>query len=269
MNQFVAFVENKKGRFEPKEITATDIREWMVQMLDAGLTARSVNRKLTTLKTYYRFLETEGIELVNPLRKIIPPKTKKRLPVFVKEGEMDNLLNGMEDVFDKEDYEGRRDKLIIETFYCLGIRLSELIGIKDRDIDFNKNTILITGKRNKQRLIPFGNSLKSDILAYIADRNAEVEKVEDRLFVRKNGQALYPVLVYRLVNKYLSMVCTLTKRSPHVLRHSFATAMLNNGADLDAVKELLGHANLAATEVYTHTTFERLQKIYKQAHPRA
>ena len=269
MNQFVAFVENKKGRFEQKEITATDIREWMVQMLDAGLAARSVNRKLTTLKTYYRFLETEGIELVNPLRKIIPPKTKKRLPVFVKEGEMDNLLNGMEDVFDKGDYEGRRDKLIIETFYCLGIRLSELIGIKDRDIDFNKNTILITGKRNKQRLIPFGNSLKSDILAYIADRNAEVEKVEDRLFVRKNGQALYPVLVYRLVNKYLSMVCTLTKRSPHVLRHSFATAMLNNGADLDAVKELLGHANLAATEVYTHTTFERLQKIYKQAHPRA
>ena len=158
----------------------------------------------------------------------------------------------MEDVFDKGDYEGRRDKLIMETFYCLGIRLSELIGIKDRDIDFNKNTILITGKRNKQRLIPFGNSLKSDILAYIADRNAEVEKVEDRLFVRKNGQALYPVLVYRLVNKYLSMVCTLTKRSPHVLRHSFATAMLNNGADLDAVKELLGHANLAATEVYTY-----------------
>ena len=168
-----------------------------------------------------------------------------------------------------EGYEAVRDALIIETFYTLGVRLSELIKMKDTDVDFQSQTVLVNGKRNKQRYVPFGASLKESMQAYLSVRNGEVADRSGYFFLRPNGEPLYPMLVYRVVHKYITMVSSLTKRSPHVLRHTFATAMLNSGADLEAVKELLGHANLAATEVYTHTTFEQLQKNYKLAHPRA
>jgi len=269
MEQFAAFVEQQKGGFNPPEITANDIRSWILSIMDNGVGARSVNRKLTTLRTFFKYMMRQGVLSVDPTAKVKPPKMEKRLPVFLREEQVENLFDEYNNVF-PSDFEGKRDRLILEILYNLGVRESELINLKDCDFDFNRNTVRVTGKRNKQRYIPFGDRLKKDILAYVDDRNSEVGPVEDGwLLVRKTGEQLYPVLVWRIVEKYISSVSTLSKRSPHVLRHTFATAMLNNGADIDAVKELLGHANLAATEVYTHTTFDRLRKIYKQAHPRA
>lgn len=268
MKQFAAFVEKQKGGFNPPDITAKDIREWILAIMNDGVGSRSVNRKLTTLRTFFKYMLKEGYVQTDPMAKVKPPKMQKRLPVFLREEQMEELLDVDKNLF-PDDFEGKRDHLIIEMFYNLGVRLSELINIKDSDIDFDRKTVRVTGKRNKQRYIPFGNSLKSDILAFVSDRDAEVGSEEGWLLVRKTGKKLYPMLVWRVVEKYITSVSTLKKRSPHVLRHTFATAMLNNGADIDAVKELLGHANLAATEVYTHTTFERLRSIYKQAHPRA
>ncbi|MCQ2192605.1 MAG: tyrosine recombinase XerC [Paludibacteraceae bacterium] len=268
MKQFAAFVEKRKGGFNPPDITAKDIREWILAIMNDGVGSRSVNRKLTTLRTFFKYMLKEGYVETDPMAKVKPPKMQKRLPVFLREEQMEELLDVDKNLF-PDDFEGKRDHLIIEMFYNLGVRLSELINIKDSDIDFDRKTVRVTGKRNKQRYIPFGNSLKSDILAFVSDRDAEVGSEEGWLLVRKTGKKLYPMLVWRVVEKYITSVSTLKKRSPHVLRHTFATAMLNNGADIDAVKELLGHANLAATEVYTHTTFERLRSIYKQAHPRA
>lgn len=178
------------------------------------------------------------------------------------------MLSGSSEVFE-EGFEGVRDELIMETFYTLGIRLSELIGLKDTDVDLQAQTVLVNGKRNKQRYVPFGESLKQSMQAYLSIRDKEVPVRSGFFFLRPTGESLYPVLVYRIVHKYISVVSSMSKRSPHVLRHTFATAMLNNGAELEAVKELLGHSSLAATEVYTHTTFEQLQKNYKLAHPRA
>jgi len=240
-----------------------------LSIMDNGVGARSVNRKLTTLRTFFKYMMRQGVLSVDPTAKVKPPKMEKRLPVFLREEQVENLFDEFGNVF-PDDFEGKRDRILLEILYNLGVRESELINLKDCDFDFNRNTVRVTGKRNKQRYIPFGDRLKKDILAYVDDRNSEVGPVEDGwLLVRKTGEQLYPVLVWRIVEKYISSVSTLSKRSPHVLRHTFATAMLNNGADIDAVKELLGHANLAATEVYTHTTFDRLRKIYKQAHPRA
>ena len=194
------------------------------------------------------------------------PKRKKPLPTFVREEDMDKLLDG--DFFD-DSFEGVRDKLIMTMFYETGMRLSELISLDDADIDLFSNVIKVTGKRNKQRLIPFGENLKCEIQSYLGCRNIAVGCSCEAFFVRKNGKRLYQMLVYKLVKQNLSKVVALKKRSPHVLRHSFATAMLNNDAELEAVKELLGHESVTTTEIYTHTTFEELKKVYKQAHPRA
>ena len=266
--QFRDFVESRSIAFEPDRIDASLIREWIISLMEKGDAARSVNRKLSSLKSFYRFLKQHNLASHNPLKKIVAPKNKKQLPKFLKEDEMENLLDSYDGLFEN-DFEGMRDKLMIEMFYTLGIRLSELISIKDTDMDLNGKTVIITGKRNKQRLLPFGDKLKDSVLEYLKVRNEAVSSQCENLFIKEDGKKLYPVLVYRVVNKYITMVSSLSKRSPHVLRHTFATAMLNNGAELNVVKELLGHSNLAATEVYTHTTFEQLQKIYKQAHPRA
>jgi integrase/recombinase XerC len=266
--QFRDFVESRSIAFEPDKIDASLIREWIIELMEKGDSARSVNRKLSSLKSFYRFLKQHNLASHNPLKKIVAPKNKKQLPKFLKEDEMENLLDSYDGLFEN-DFEGMRDKLMIEMFYTLGIRLSELIGIKDTDMDLSGKTVIITGKRNKQRLLPFGDKLKDSVLEYMKVRNDAISGQCGNLFIKEDGEKLYPVLVYRVVNKYITMVSSLSKRSPHVLRHTFATAMLNNGAELNVVKELLGHSNLAATEVYTHTTFEQLQKIYKQAHPRA
>lgn len=198
--------------------------------------------------------------------KIIGPKNKKPLPVFLKEREMDRLLD---DVPFKEDFTGCRDRMVLEMFYATGMRLSELIGLNDVDVDFSAFLIKVTGKRNKQRLIPFGEELRRAMSVYLKIRNEVLPGKAEAFFVLKNGKRMYPGKVYLLVKRNLSKVVSLKKRSPHVLRHTFATAMLNNEAELSAVKELLGHSSLTTTEIYTHTTFEELKKVYEQAHPRA
>ena len=266
LRQFEEYVKmNKDNRFVPEEVDADLVRCWIVSLMDEKISPVSVNRKLSSLKSFFKFLMKQGSISVNPLRLITGPKTKKPLPYFVRDKEMELLLDG--DGFD-EDFEGVRDRLVLEMLYDTGIRRSELIGIQDSDVDFGAMQIRVTGKRNKQRLIPFAEGLKNLIQAYTEVRNREVGSESGWFFVRKNGEQLSAGIVYTIVKKKLSEIPTLAKRSPHVLRHSFATSMLNNGAELNAVKELLGHSSLASTSVYTHTTFEELKKVY-HAHPRA
>ena len=266
ISQLREFAQEEIGDFNPAEVTPELIREWIVSLMDKGYASTSVNRKLSSLRSFYKFLLKKKVVLVDPLRKITGPKNKKPLPSFLKENEMNRLLD---DTDFGEGFEGCRDHLIIEMFYATGIRLSELIGLDDKDVDFSASLLKVTGKRNKQRLIPFGDELKEGMLEYVNVRNEQVLESGGAFFVRKNGERLYKNLVYNLVKRNLSKVVTLKKRSPHVLRHTFATTMLNNEAELGAVKELLGHSSLATTEIYTHTTFEELKKVYKQAQPRA
>ena len=266
LRQFEEYVKmNKDNRFVPEEVDADLVRCWIVSLMDEKISPVSVNRKLSSLKSFFKFLMKQGSISVNPLRLITGPKTKKPLPYFVRDKEMELLLDG--DGFD-EDFEGVRNRLILEMLYDTGIRRSELIGIHDSDVDCETMQIRLTGKRNKQRLIPFAEGLNDLIQAYTEVRNREVGSESGWFFVRKNGEQLSAGIVYNIVKKKLSEIPTLAKRSPHVLRHSFATSMLNNGAELNAVKELLGHSSLASTSVYTHTTFEELKKVY-HAHPRA
>jgi len=259
-------VEERVDFFIPDQIEATDIRDWMVVLMDRGYTATSVNRKLSTLRSFYKFLLKRGEVTVDPLQKITGPKKKKSLPSFIKEKDMDRLLD--ETDFG-EGFHAVRDRLILEVLYLTGIRRSELIGLDDKDVDLSGCLMKVTGKRNKQRLIPFGEELQTSIKEYIDIRDQVVAGTSDAFFVREDGQRLYDGIVYKIVKRHLSKVVTLKKKSPHVLRHTFATAMLNNDAELGAVKELLGHSSLATTEIYTHTTFEELKKVYNQAHPRA
>ena len=266
IKQLQEFAQEEYGRFNPLEVEAELIREWIVSLMDRGYTSTSVNRKLSSLRSFYKYLLRQGEVTKDPLCKITGPKNKKPLPVFLKESEMNKLLD--ETDFG-EGFKGYRDRLIIEVFYATGIRLSELIGLDDKDVDFSASLLKVTGKRNKQRLIPFGDELRELMLGYINIRNEMIPERSEAFFVRENGERLYKNLVYNLVKRNLSKVVTLKKRSPHVLRHTFVTTMLNNDAELGAVKELLGHESIATTEIYTHATFEELKKVYKQAHPRA
>lgn len=242
------------------------VRSWLAQMLDYGIAPRSVARKITALKSFYKFLIKEERLKENPTLKIIPPKSSKKLPVFVEQSQMAILLD---ELTFEEGFNGVRDKLIIELFYSTGIRQSELINLRLKDVSLSSNTIKVLGKRNKERLIPFTIELRHKLEAYIKSRAELSIKDTSYLLLTQKGKKLYPTLVYRQVNHYLSQVTSLDKKSPHVLRHTFATHMLNNGADLNAIKELLGHANLSATQVYTHNTIDKLKLVYNQAHPRA
>lgn len=266
IEQLVEFVQEEVGDFSIESVDSGQIREWIVSLMDKGYTSTSVNRKLSSLRTFYKFLLKRSDVALDPLRKIVGPKNKKSLPVFVREEDMNKLLDEADF---GEGFKAVRDHLVIEMFYATGIRLSELIGLNDGDVDFSSSLLKVTGKRNKQRLIPFGDELKGEMLKYMNIRNEAVLNRSEAFFVREDGQRLYGGLVYNIVKRNLSKVVTLKKKSPHVLRHTFATMMLNNDAELEAVKELLGHENLATTEVYTHTTFEELKKVYNQAHPRA
>lgn len=264
------FEEYLKGVDEDLDLMHVDadlVRGWIVSLMEQGYTSTSVNRKLSSLRSFYRYLLRKHVILVDPMLKVIGPKKKKPLPVFVKEAEMDHLLD---DTDFGEGFLGMRDRVILEMFYETGVRRSELIGLNDADVDFSSCVIKVTGKRNKQRLIPFGEGLERDLRAYLSVRDENISKREsDAFFVRKDGRRLSPGMVYLLVKRNLAKVVTLKKKSPHVLRHTFATSMLNHQAELGAVKELLGHESLSTTEVYTHTTFEELKKVYEQAHPRA
>lgn len=266
LDQFSEFIEQHFPETDIKSVDGDIIRSWIIFLMEENISARSVNRKLSSLKSFYKYLVRIGEISTNPTQRITGPKTSKPIPSFVNNKDMDFILE-TEDP--GNDFESVRNLAIIDLFYETGIRRAELIGLKISDIDLNVGTIQVTGKRNKQRLIPIGDKLKNTLKEYITIKNKETENLTDYLFVRKEGQQLYPMLVHRIITESLSSISTLSKTSPHVLRHTFATSMLNNGADINAVKELLGHSSLAATEVYTHTSFEELKKIYNKAHPRA
>ena len=261
VNQFLDAMEITLKE-DLKEIKHSLIRSWMVAQIEQGIVNRSVNRKLSTLRTFFKWCLQEKIVDSNPMVKITGPKSEKRLPSFVREQDMS--VSKLEAVF-PATIEGKRDQLIFELFYQTGIRLAELIDLKKQD--FNSCQIKVLGKRNKERIIPLSNNLSSELIAY--QRNLEEEQAASSyLFSLKNGDKIYPKLVYRKINYYLGLITNLEKKSPHVLRHTFATHMLNNGAGLETLKDILGHANLSATQVYTHNSFSQLTTIYKQAHPR-
>ncbi len=262
LKQFLDYLTNTYQISDITEVNHTIIRSWIVNLMEQKLTPRSVNRKITTLKTFYKFLLRQNKMAQNPMLKVLSPKMSKRLPVFVEKEKMGALLDNMNF---GNDFEGQRNKLIIELFYATGIRLSELVNLKQSDIDLYSCQLKVLGKRNKERIIPFSNNLKQLIQRYLSSKPDENNEY---LFTNNKGKKLYEKFVYRLVNFYLSQITTAGKKSPHVLRHTFATHMLNNGADLNAVKDLLGHANLSATQVYTHNTVEKLKNVHKQAHPK-
>lgn len=264
--EFSEFCEKRLSK-DVLSVGVSDVREWVVEMSDGSgaVGVRTVKRRISALRSFYKYLRREGLVSKNPAAVLVLPKASKPLPKFFREEEMGRLLD---DVMTGDEFQDRRDKLIIDLFYQTGVRVSELVEIKDSDIDMGRGMLRVFGKRRKERLIPIGGKLLKEIDAYKAKRNTEVGKTSD-LFVRKNGEKMYRRGVYDVVHRNLTKVSSLKKRSPHVLRHTFASTMLNNGADIYAVKALLGHSSLAATEVYTHSSFAKLIKTYKTAHPRA
>ncbi len=247
------------------DIRSRNIRDWIISLSDNGTTPRSIRRKIACLNSYFRWLIRNNQASANPCKLITLPKTSKTLPEFAEEKKLNSVL----DVYPfEDDFEGTRNRLIIEVFYSTGIRLSELIELGIKDVDLKERYIRVIGKRNKERLIPITSRISEMIRNYFIFRN-EINPGCKNIFVNKNGKSLYPKLVYRLIHQFLTVASTLTRKSPHILRHTFATHMLNNGADINAIKELLGHSSLAATQVYTHNSFEKLKTVYQQAHPRA
>lgn len=265
LRQFGDFLKSVGEELDYTNVDADLIRSWVVNLMNSSKST-SVNRKLSSLRSFYRFLMKRGKTMANPLTKITGPKNSKSLPTFLRENDMDRLLD---EISYGEGFEAVRDRMILETFYATGMRLSELVGLNDTDVDFSAMQMKVTGKRNKQRLIPFAGELAADLREYIIIRNETIPERSDAFFVLKNGKRMYPEKVYGIVRRNLAKVVSVKKKSPHVLRHTFATAMLNHEAELKSVKELLGHESLATTEIYTHTTFEELKKVYEQAHPRA
>jgi len=265
IEQFTVFLDQFKTPLEA--VSHFHIRNWMVSLMKDGDTARSVNRKVSSLKSFYKFLLRKGVIQNNPTAKVITPKVGKKLPVFVEENSMEKLLNKVEFA---DDIFGKRDKLIIELLYATGMRRSELRNIKDADLDSWNSQIKVLGKGSKERLIPLHPSMVQKIQKFIEERKIELPEYQfPFLFFGKKLQPIKDHEIYTVVKQNLSAVTTLEKKSPHVLRHSFATHLLNEGAEINAIKEILGHANLAATQVYTHNTIEKLKSVHKQAHPRA
>jgi len=268
LDQFFKFLNEPEPTVtNPAEITYQHIRSWMVHLM-GEMTARSVNRKIATLRKYFKFLLREGLITDNPTSKIQSPKNVKHLPVVVEDEKLNAMLNS-EEVFG-DDFEGTRDKLVLEILFGTGIRLAELVGLKEQDINIYDGTMKVLGKRNKERIVPINHELKILLEKYIGlKKKSDFHNNSLTLIVTNKGSDAYPKFIYLIVHKYLSYISTQNKKSPHVLRHTFATSLLNRGADLNAIKELLGHANLSATQVYTHNSVERLKSIYKQAHPKA
>ena len=272
LREFEMFFTETDRELQWTSVDADVIRRWVMHLMDTGKgglgrKATSVNRKLSSLRSFFHFLLQRGYIEVDPAITVTGPKRSKVLPYFLRESEMDELLDQTDF---GEGFEGQRDKLIIDMFYSTGMRLAELVGLSDGDIDFSAKNIKVTGKRNKQRLIPFGDELQEAMTVYKTARDEAIPgRTTETFFVKANGQPVTRSLVYNIVRKNLSKVTSIKKRSPHVLRHTFATTMLNHSAELESVKELLGHSSLNATQIYTHTTFEELKQIYKQAHPRA
>ena len=242
------------------------IRDWMESLMDKGNSASTINKNLSALRSFYRFALKRGLVKKDPAHAVTGPKKSKPLPQFLREGEMDRLLDGLE--WDSS-FNNVRARTILILFYETGLRRSELVGLDDKDVDYDAAQLKVTGKRNKQRIVPFGAELAEQLKSYQTVRREKFGETCGAMFLSDKGERISGEQVYQIVRKYLSMVTSLKKRSPHVLRHTFATAMLNNGAGLESIKNLLGHASVSTTEIYTHTTFEQLKRIYKEAHPRA
>jgi len=267
LEQFSAFLVILGHSGLWSDVTSPDVRAWIVSMMEKGLSAVTVHRKISCLRIFFRYMRKEGLVSDNPMDRIVLPKRNKKLPVFVAEESLDNLLDKFEF---GNDFRGVRNRTIIEMLYLTGIRRAELIGLRNGDIDLDSSVLKVTGKRNKQRIIPLLDSFKPRIAEYTFLRDEKFPSgYENWFFLTDSGKRLYDKFVYNTVKGYLTMVTTIEKKSPHVLRHTFATHMLNHGADLNSIKEFLGHSNLSATQIYTHNTFEKLKKVYKQAHPRA
>lgn len=269
LSQFFSFLQEKLEINQLPDVHTEDIRAWIISLLeDESLQAKSVNRKISAVRAFYRYKLKIKELTTNPTLSIHAPKIPKKLPQYVDAKDMEHLFS---DIPFEDSFEGVRDRTILELFYATGMRLSELLNIKTQDIHLQDNTVKVLGKRNKERIIPFGNKLSELLtiyLGYLEKKFVEGTK-NNYIFVTAKGEQLYPKAVYRIVRKYLDMVTTIDKRSPHVIRHTFATHMLNNGADLNAIKTILGHSSLASTQVYTHNSIEQLKSIYNQAHPRA
>lgn len=267
LKQFDKFLEDKCNIKNASEANHFHIRSWMVQLLQEKISPKSINRKLSCLNTYYKYLLKRKLIDKNPMRKVQGPKEKKSLPGFIKMESLEKLFNTIP--FSK-DFKGSRDHAILKTLYSCGLRRAELIYLKIKDVDFRKQELKVLGKRNKERIIPFGTDLLESLNDYLDEREKLFRNEdEDFLFITQKGKALYPKKVYIIVNEYLSRVTTNEFKNPHILRHSFATHLSNNGASLNAIKELLGHSNLAATQIYTHNSIEKLKEVYKKAHPKA
>jgi integrase/recombinase XerC len=267
LGQFSAFVQSQYGKVELADLSSVMVRSWLAEMKGESVSARSINRKLSSLKSFFKYQMRTGQLAGSPLGTIVAPKTSRRLPEFVKEAEIEKLFSGLEF---SDDWRGRTERLLLMLFYHSGMRLSELVSLKESQVDYSKQVIKILGKGNKERVVPAAPELLAALRAYVQAKRTELEHADIQfVFVLENGKPLYAKWVYLAVKKWLSAITTLNKKSPHILRHSFATHLTNNGADLNAVKELLGHSSLASTQVYTHNNIEKLKRDYQKAHPRA
>ncbi len=267
LSSFAHFMETTYTEVEAKQIGPSMIRSWLASLKEGGMESKSINRKISALKSFFKFQIREGAFTASPMVTIVSPKNKKRLPQFVDEKDVSTLFNHVEF---PDDWEGKTDRLILQLLYNTGMRQAELGALKERLVDKSNRVIKVLGKGNKERVIPVSIELMNSILSYINDKRVSFEKFDDEhVLINAKGKKLYPKYVYNKVRLYLGLVTTIDKKSPHVLRHTFATHLLNNGAELNAVKELLGHSSLAATQVYTHNTIEKLKDVYKKAHPKA
>ncbi|MDY0200468.1 MAG: tyrosine-type recombinase/integrase [Tenuifilaceae bacterium] len=266
LRQFFAFCNIEPDAEGIKQVNHRVVRAWLAHLLNTEHTARSVNRKLSSLRSFYKYLLKQGVVTKNPMQKVVAPKASHKMPYFLSHNETDNLLQ----LEYPEGFFGLRDLLVIELFYFLGLRVSELVSLKESDISISTSSVKILGKGSKERIVPLYAEVLPLLVSYIKQKNDRYPSNQmPYLIVSSTGKKAYPQLLYRIVKKYLSLVTPLEKKSPHVLRHTFATHLLNQGADINAIKELLGHASLSTTQIYTHTSVEKLKNVYKQAHPRA
>ena len=264
---FFNFVEQTFGDTNLQDIKPTFIRTWLASLKDHGMESKTINRKISSLKSFFKYQLKEGLLQVSPMSTIISPKMNKRLPQFVEKADINTLFSYVEF---PDNWQGKTDRILLQLLYNTGIREAELVSLKESQVDYFKSSIKVLGKGNKERIIPVSSELLGTLKEYVAEKRKNFEKFDhDILLINDKGKKLYPKYVYNAVKKYLSMITTISKKSPHVLRHTFATHLMNNGADLNAVKELLGHSSLAATQIYTHNSIEKLKDIHKKAHPKA